>query len=207
MTSPQPSCAPGRRARCARCTRPISHCLCAHIPAALPSRTRITVLQHPDEARHPLNTGRLAALGLRECRLLVGETFAPEIWQHPGSWLLFPGDSALEAQSITDPPRTVRHLIVPDGTWRKAHALLRLNPGLTGLPRIVLPAGQASRYRVRNTSQPGAVATVEAIVRTLNILEAPANFDPVLAPFEAMGDAQLAAMARALRGAGPQAAS
>src|SRR5690606_35430138 len=68
-----PGTAP-RRARCARCQRPLTHCLCAHIPS-LPNRTRVLILQHPDEARHAMNTARLAALGLQNAELLVGETF------------------------------------------------------------------------------------------------------------------------------------
>ena len=52
------------RARCGRCQRPRSHCLCALIPQ-LQSRTRVLILQHPEESRHALNTARLAALGVR----------------------------------------------------------------------------------------------------------------------------------------------
>ena len=47
------------RPACARCQRPLSLCLCALIPA-LASRTRVLLLQHPSERRHPLNTARLA---------------------------------------------------------------------------------------------------------------------------------------------------
>ena len=46
-----------KRARCERCLRPQSHCLCALIPQ-LDSRTRVLVLQHPGEVSHALNTGR-----------------------------------------------------------------------------------------------------------------------------------------------------
>ena len=55
------------RPLCLRCKRPESHCLCALIPALTP-RTRVVVLQHPSEARHALNTARLAVLGLQGAR-------------------------------------------------------------------------------------------------------------------------------------------
>lgn len=180
---------------CPRCTRPLAHCLCTAIPD-LCSHTRVTILQHPEESRHPLNTGRLVALGLRRAELVCGEVFADSLWQQPGTWLLFPGDDAICVQAIT-PGQAVTHLIVPDGTWRMARRLLRLNPGLAALPRLVIPPGEPSRYRVRNTSQAGAVATIEAVVRALEVLEAPARFDALLAPFDLMVDRQLAAMARA----------
>ena len=188
------------RAVCPRCQRPATHCLCRAIPS-LRSRTRVTVLQHPQESRHPLNTGRLVCLGLLNARLVCGEVFPEDTWQEPDTWLLFPGEHSV---SIDDAPagRPPAHIIVPDGTWRMARRLLRLNPELAALPRLVVPAGAPSRYRVRNTQEAGAVATVEAVVRTLNALEAPTCFDALLAPFELMVDQQLACMAQAHTQAG-----
>lgn len=185
---------------CPRCTRPLAHCLCPLIPT-LPSTTRVVVLQHPDEARHALNTARLAVLGLPNAQLLIGERFAPGQWHAPGyaPHLLFPGPEArvLAADGVLAPaqPSGVPCLlVVPDGTWRHARSLLRHNPGLAELPRLALPEGAASRYRVRQAREPGALSTLEAIVQALNALEAPAAFDALLRPFEALVQAQIAAM-------------
>lgn len=180
---------------CARCTRPASHCLCAAIPR-LVSRIRVTILQHSEESRHPLNTGRLVSLGLRDARLLCGEVFPEDTWKEPDTWLLFPGEHAVDVNAMST-PRPPVHIIVPDGTWRMARRLLRMNPGLAALPRLVLPPGEPSRYRVRQARQAGAVATVEAVVRTLNTLESPHCFDELLAPFDLMIEQQLASMAQA----------
>lgn len=184
---------------CPRCTRPLAHCLCEAIPD-LCSRTRVTILQHPEESRHPLNTGRLVALGLRQAELVCGEVFPDSLWREPGTWLLFPGDAATPVNEIA-PDQAPAHIIVPDGTWRMARRLLRLNPGLAALPRLSIRMGEPSRYRVRNTSLAGAVATIEAVVRALEVLEAPTRFDALLAPFDLMVDRQLAAMAHAHAGA------
>ena len=62
------------RPQCSRCLRPVTHCLCALIPS-LDSRTRVLLLQHPSEVGHALNTARLAALGLNNAQLVVGEVF------------------------------------------------------------------------------------------------------------------------------------
>ena len=82
------------RARCERCARPLKHCLCHLIPR-LSSRTRVLILQHPDEAGHALNTARLAALGLENAELQVGEVFA-DLHFDPvyRACLLFPGETA-----------------------------------------------------------------------------------------------------------------
>ena len=84
--------------------------------------------------------------------------------------------------------------MVPDGTWRKARKLLHLNPLLAQLPRVCLPAGLQSRYRLRKAPEEGALATIEAITVALNLQEAPTCFDELLRPFEALIEGQIMAM-------------
>lgn len=184
------------RPQCPRCLRPTTHCLCALIPS-LHSRTRVLLLQHPSEVNHALNTARLAALGLVNAQLVVGEVFEnlQTLLNPPGyqARLLFPGEEAqsLQTYSPSDEPLL---LVVPDGTWRKARKLLHLNPLLAALPRVTLAAGAVSRYRLRKAPGPGALSTVEAIVQALQVLETPTSFEPLLRPFEALIEGQIAAM-------------
>lgn len=189
------------RAQCARCLRPETHCLCALIPH-LDSRTRVLILQHPSEVNHALNTARLAALGLNNAELIVGEVFddLAALLNPPGyqARLLFPADDAqpLEAYRSEggEAGSTSMLLVVPDGTWRKARKLLHLNPLLAALPRVTLAQAVPSRYRLRKAPGPGALSTVEAIVQALQTLEAPKTFEALLRPFEALIDGQIAAM-------------
>lgn len=184
------------RAQCPRCLRPQTHCLCPLIPH-IDSRTRVLVLQHPSEVSHALNTARLAALGLSNAELIVGEVFEdlPKLLNRPGyqARLLFPAEDAqpLQAYAPNDQPML---LVVPDGTWRKARKMLHLNPLLAALPRVTLAEGGVSRYRLRKAPGPGALSTVEAIVQALETLEAPTTFAPLLKPFEALIEGQIAAM-------------
>lgn len=179
------------RPQCSRCVRPVHHCLCPLIPA-VDSRVRVLILQHPSEASHALNTARLAALGLTNARLLVGEHFEPALFPS-GSYLLFPGDDATPVESWRG-TGCVEQLVVPDGTWRKARKLLHLNPHLAALPRVSLSVGLVSRYRVRKAPMPGALSTLEAIVTTLNTLEDTERFDALLRPFDALIEGQIQAM-------------
>lgn len=176
--------------------RPQSHCLCPLIPH-LQNRTRVLILQHPDEVRHALNTARLAALGLANAELRVGEHF-PELEAELAgreAWLLFPGEQAVcVGELVAKATSTERLLIVPDGTWRKARRILHCNPWLAQLPRLSLGEGLVSRYRLRKAPGPGALSTLEAIVHCLNVLEGAGRFDALLRPFEALIDAQIAAM-------------
>ncbi|MBK5536365.1 DTW domain-containing protein [Pseudomonas sp. TH08] len=184
------------RIQCPRCLRPQTHCLCALIPS-LDSRTRVLLLQHPSEVNHALNTARLAALGLTNAELIVGEVFEdlPTLLNRPGyrARLLFPADDAQPMQAYTESAEPLL-LVVPDGTWRKARKMLHLNPLLAALPRVTLTEGGISRYRLRKAPGPGALSTVEAIVQALETLEAPTTFAPLLKPFEALIEGQIAAM-------------
>ena len=184
------------RPQCPRCLRPETHCLCPLIPH-LDSRTRVLLLQHPSEVNHALNTARLAALGLSNAELIVGEVFEdlPALLNRPGyrARLLFPADDAqpMQAYGESDEPLL---LVVPDGTWRKARKMLHLNPLLAALPRVTLAEGGVSRYRLRKAPGPGALSTIEAIVQALQTLEPSASFEPLLKPFEALIEGQIAAM-------------
>ncbi|BBT39196.1 DTW domain-containing protein [Pseudomonas sp. CK-NBRI-02] len=187
------------RPRCERCQRPLDHCLCPLIPS-LDSRTRVVLLQHPSEVSHALNTARLAALGLVNAELRVGEVFddLPALLATPGyrPVLLFPGEQAqvLSAYEIADD--TPLLLIVPDGTWRKARKLLYLNPLLDALPRVTLGQVPPSRYRLRKAPEPGALSTIEAVVEALNALEGVGRFDALCRPFDALIEGQIKAMGR-----------
>lgn len=182
------------RQLCVRCQRPESHCLCSLIPS-LASKTSVLILQHPSEAGHALNTARLAALGLLNAQLQIGEVFDDGCLGDDGveNYLLFPGEQALSLEALSERSAT-RRLIVPDGTWRKARKLLHLNPHLASLPRVALPDGLVSRYRLRKAPMPGGLSTVEAIVVALNGLEDGVLFDALLRPFDALIDAQIEAM-------------
>lgn len=197
------SSAPPSR-RCPRCQRPQARCLCPLIPS-LEQPCPILILQHVSEARHALNTARLAHLGLQDTELWVGECFdalPARLAQSKRAVLLFPGSEAVTAgqwpaQAESGSPAAVDLpdlIVVPDGTWRKARRILMMNPILQSMPRWVLPPGPPSRYRLRKAPDPQAVSTLEAIVRVLQLLEPQQDFSPLLRPFEQLIAEQIQAM-------------
>src|SRR5690606_21169198 len=185
------------RRSCERCARPVAHCLCDQIQV-VNNRTHVLVLQHPYDARHPLNTARLAVLGLTRAERWIGEYF-PQLESHLASagqaLLLFPSEEpaqCLPADHARSADTSL--LIVPDGTWRKARKIIHINPTLNRLPRFSLPRGDRSQYRIRKAPGPEAVSTIEAIVRTLSVLEPEHDFHPLLKPFDVLIAQQIAAM-------------
>jgi hypothetical protein len=113
--------------------------------------------------------------------------------------LLYPGPGARDLAS--DPPSGPVTLVVVDGTWHQARALLRNNPWLAELPRYAFAPAQPSEYRIRREPKAEYVSTVEAVTTALGLLERdPARVAPLLAPFRAMVDVQLGYAARSSGG-------
>ncbi|MEZ2720831.1 tRNA-uridine aminocarboxypropyltransferase [Paenalcaligenes hominis] len=185
------------RLKCVQCLRPQTHCLCAYV-ANIANRTHVLVLQHPNEHKHPLNTARLAVQGLKNAELLIGEQFTDLISRLHSvdkAFLLFPAQSHHTVQALAPlPVDSTSLLIVPDGTWRNVRKIIQLNPVLDTLPRLTLPLGEPSLYRIRKTKQTGAVSTIEAIARALTCLEPEHDYASLLTPFHIMVEQQIEAM-------------
>jgi DTW domain-containing protein YfiP len=163
-------------------------CLCAGLRPLL-CETRVVVLRHRKEAWKPTNTGRLVPLALAHGEIRVfgarGEPLDTADLFDPArrTLLLYPSpDSQLLARDEGD-PRPVT-LIVPDSDWRRAHKLATREEQLAGLPRVHLPSGPPSMYRLRRHPDARFLATFEAVARALGILEGPgiqARLEHVLA--------------------------
>lgn len=163
--------------RCDRCVMHASLCVCALVPV-LETRTRLVLVIHRDEERKPTNTGRLALLAMKNSELCVrGRHSEPT----PGfTWdettrplLLFPHADAVLLASVAVVPGDDRPvtLIVPDGNWRQASKVRGRVAGLREVPCVSLPVAAPSTYRLRSEAHPFGLATIEAIARSLRILE------------------------------------
>lgn len=182
---------------CVRCRRPRTVCYCAALPR-LETRTQIVILQHPRERDVPIGTARMATLCLPQARLHVGAR-----WDDNAALakalgdparppiLLYPGPGARDI--LRDPPRGPVTLVVVDGTWSQAKNVVRDNPVLQALPRYAFETPEPSQYRIRREPRAEYVSTIEALMHVLGALEGePERFRALLAPFNAMVDAQLA---------------
>ena len=160
------------RELCPQCQLVSALCLCAST-TKLQARTRIVVLQHPQEVNHAKNTLRLARLCLPEIQVWVGER--PEDFSDARvqiaqrySVLCYPqaGSVTLASQATQ-----VEQLVFIDATWRKAYKLLQLNPWLQSLPLCHFSDAPAGDYRLRKTSQAGGLSTLESIAYGLGCVE------------------------------------
>jgi hypothetical protein len=184
-----------QRTMCYRCHKPGVVCVCGRIEP-VHNRTGIVILQHEKERFHPVGTARFACLGLTRSRLIVlrpgeREGLNPPLEFPPGSGLLFPGPQAHDLQGLS-PDRRPEHLVVLDGTWRHARALLRSTPELVALPRFALQPATPSAYRIRREPRPECLSTIESIVAALRILEPETRgLDALIDVFHSMVEQQI----------------
>jgi DTW domain-containing protein YfiP len=158
----------------------------------------VVFLQHPREQGVPIGTARIAHLCLPNSELHVGVDFRDSFAlrhalsdpERPPA-LLYPSEGAVDV--FAHPPLSPITLVVVDGTWWQAKKLVRANPDLARLPRYAFRAPAPSEYRIRREPDAAYVSTIEALVHVLGVLEgAPERFRPLLAPFRAMVDTQVA---------------
>lgn len=183
---------------CRGCGYPHNACLCGSIQPISP-KTQLVVLQHPAEVTHKKNSVRVLSLVVPDVLVYVGESatdFGPlrEFLARCGKpiYLVYP---SAQSRSVEEQPiaRDVVLLLL-DGTWRKAFKMLQLNPWLTDYPAVHLAKGYASRYKIRKSSRPDSLSTLEACAYMLTALDAGLDVTPLMAAFDEMVDMRIRAM-------------
>ncbi len=179
-----------RRAYCPRCGKALVVCYCAHLHEMV-TRTRIILLQHPREQRMKVGTARMAHLSLPNSVLRIGLDFAAdavvqaELADGGPAYVLFPTPEARDIRELRGVPSA--KLIVIDGTWRQARALLKLNPWLQRLPAVAFTPTHPSEYQIRKQPAAHCVSTIEALGEALRLIEPESlPVDWLLEPFRAM---------------------
>jgi DTW domain-containing protein YfiP len=166
-----------RAARCPRCRLHVARCLCAEVPT-LELRTRLVLVAHDHELTKTTTTGPLALLALPNAELHVHGSMHERLdlrgLHVPDRRVLclFPSDDArvLTPELVAEDPRPIT-LIVPEATWRQASRMARRIPGVAEADRVILPAGEPTRWGVRTEPREGGLATMEAIARALGVIE------------------------------------
>jgi DTW domain-containing protein YfiP len=155
--------------RCDRCRFVPRWCICAGLlPVSCP--LQVDVLIHRREFWRPTSTGRLINRVLPASRGHVFEREAPPERAAivvPGRtlWILHPRGEPLPA--VIPPPAEVQLLLL-DGSWREAAAMLPVVE--TWGRRVSLPLTGPSRYWLREQPGAGRYSTVEALLCLLEAL-------------------------------------
>ena len=182
------------RVSCWLCFKPVVACIC-NLVAPVANRTAVTILQHRRERFHPVGTSRIARLGLKRVRVepcWPRSDLASLVARLPQrAALLYPSAGARDLSTLT-PEEHPRHLIVLDGTWPQAKKIYNGQPWLQAMPHLRLRPKRMSGYGdVRRQPRQGCLATIEAIVEALRLLEPETRgFDGLLGVFASMVERQ-----------------
>ncbi|PON86903.1 DTW [Trema orientale] len=185
--------APPRRPICPNCARPSPVCLCHTLPAQpIPTTTQVIILHHPHEAQHKLSTTPILTRCLANSTAITGrrlrQGLSPLLDQSPPAIYLFPSTPASPAVNLSqlgDEPLWSKHaplvLIVFDATWKHAKEMVRASEGFLGnfAKRVCLDCDEGvsggsiydSELILRKEPFGGCVSTMEAVARTLRVLE------------------------------------
>ncbi len=163
---------------CQQCGKTQTLCVCQQCRKH-DTKTKVIILQHPDEVKRPLGTAVIAKLCLKQCTLYVGEDFSKHqqlndaIAQHKGQIaVLFPSEHAQPAKQWRETHcKQAKLIIVLDGTWRKAFKMWQLSTNLHALVQLALPEDLKGQYRLRKAPNDNALSTVESIAELLRITE------------------------------------
>ncbi|CAH9058947.1 hypothetical protein PSECIP111951_04085 [Pseudoalteromonas holothuriae] len=165
-----------KRNCCTKCHYPETTCVCHYVTPSLSNKTKIVVLQYPDEVSLAKNTVRLLKLQLTNICVFTGEssddfTQVQKITQNQRCALLYPNEQAITVQQLSEQHAPIDVLIVIDGTWKKTHKIFALNPWLNKLPKVTFSQIPKNQYRIRKAEQAHSLSTLEAVSLFLNEYE------------------------------------
>ncbi|WP_160153753.1 tRNA-uridine aminocarboxypropyltransferase [Microbulbifer sp. ALW1] len=177
---------------CPSCQRPLKVCYCSAL-VHIPNRIKVLIIQHPQEEKHPFNTGRMAHLCLENSELIVAETLPEQALARllePRSALLYPSLSWLpevpQMEAGTPQAEGLEQLVVIDATWRKSKKILHLHPVLQQLPQVSFEGALSSEYQIRHSSLENSLSTIESIAAAMAQFEPEGDFQRILRPFKRM---------------------
>ena len=179
--------------RCFQCFRPQSQCYCGLIPR-IQNETEIILVQHVSERDHPFNTARMVRAALDRTKLVCGNSerlVDANLGLGDSVGLLYPSNTAITLANIPENERPSQ-IVVIDGTWPQAKALVRDLPQLRSLPHYQLLPTEPGNYRIRLEPNDVSLSTLEAVVQALRELEPElTDLDKLVGAFETMVQRQL----------------
>lgn len=161
---------------CERCLFTPSTCICGAIKR-LTNKVSVVILQHPSEEKIAKNTAKLLNLSLTDCKIIKGENNTDFAMLNSlpvkSTVLLYPNEHATNLDDTNPKPAlsNITHLIVIDGTWKKAYKILQLTPLLTKFKTVSFKQLPQNRYAIRKAPRADSLSTLEAVAHSLLLIE------------------------------------
>ena len=171
-----------RRVHCLECMRPQKACLCHHIEP-FETQTQFCILMHPMEAKkESVGTGRYTNKCLKNCRIIVGESFdedkeVQKILKDESLYpmILYPGESSINISTTKinrdDFKGKTPLIFVIDGTWPCAKSMMRDSKSLHDLPRVSFDNNEESKFSIKHQPAKYCLSTIESVYKLISELE------------------------------------
>ncbi|MCQ8888462.1 DTW domain-containing protein [Pseudoalteromonas carrageenovora] len=164
------------RTLCNNCNFSLSTCICSAVKD-VNNHVNVIILQHPSEEKIAKNTAKLLNLSLSGCQIIKGESNNDfDILKSlplETTVLLYPNEQAinLDDKAQSAELSKITHLIVIDGTWKKAYKILQLTTLLNQFKTISFKQLPKSRYAIRKAPRADSLSTLEAVAHSLFLIE------------------------------------
>ena len=205
---------PDQTGFCPNCGKRPALCICSYA-SLVESKTKVLIIQHPQEPKEDLGTARLITLTLPNARIKTGlswrnlsAAWGDEVdnrrWgvlflgtqqeskqyllQEKQVIVLNPRGKPLLASEQNPDPEKLDGIVAIDGTWRQAKAIWWRNAWLLKLNRIVLSPRNASLYgKLRREPRRESLSTLEAVALCVSENEGNSQIEAaMLRPFRAL---------------------
>ncbi|MDQ2043748.1 DTW domain-containing protein [Pseudoalteromonas sp. 20-92] len=164
------------RTLCTHCNFALNTCICDAI-TNINNKVTVIILQHPSEEKTAKNTAKLLNLCLTDCQIIKGENnddFAIlKTLPISSTVLLYPNENAINLDDNAEQPsvKNITHLIVVDGTWKKAYKILQLTTLLNQFKTVSFKQLPKNRYAIRKAPRADSLSTLEAVAHSLFLIE------------------------------------
>lgn len=170
---------------CWTCHRSIAACFCS-LTQPFESAIDIALIVHPYEAKATIGTAWILRRSISNMKWFRSK--GDDLDDNPSfletlnaknriPFLLFPGSNAFnlsngstEAWQALAPSTHRPLLIVVDGTWTQAKAMVRKSRVLSALPRVSFETAQLSQYEFKKQPRPACLSSVESVHRVIEVL-------------------------------------
>ena len=164
------------RTLCIHCNFALNTCICSAI-TNINNKVTVIILQHPSEEKIAKNTAKLLNLCLTDCQIIKGENNDDfsilKTLPVSSTVLLYPNENAINLDDNAEQAsiNNITHLIVVDGTWKKAYKILQLTPLLNQFKTVSFKQLPKNRYAIRKAPRADSLSTLEAVAHSLLLIE------------------------------------
>jgi len=164
------------RTLCNHCNFALNTCICSAI-TNINNKVTVIILQHPSEEKIAKNTAKLLNLCLTDCQIIKGENNDDfsilKTLPVSSTVLLYPNENAINLDDNAEQAsiNNITHLIVVDGTWKKAYKILQLTPLLNQFKTVSFKQLPKNRYAIRKAPRADSLSTLEAVAHSLLLIE------------------------------------